>query len=71
MAEEPLSEKLPHRLVLDRTQKKAAPSVLSGFWYAPQPAGQWVDYKPAAAFSAAALSVRSQVKSGSSRPKWP
>ncbi|MDU1535185.1 MAG: hypothetical protein E6899_10150, partial [Neisseria sp.] len=28
-------------------------------------------YTPAAAFNAAALSVRSQVNSGSSRPKWP
>ena len=28
-------------------------------------------YSPAAAFNAAALSVRSQVNSGSSRPKWP
>jgi hypothetical protein len=28
-------------------------------------------YKPAAALSAAALSVTSQVNSGSSRPKWP
>ncbi len=32
--------------------------------------GRWF-YKPAAARSAAALSVRSQVNSGSSRPKWP
>ncbi len=28
-------------------------------------------YRPAAAFKAAALSVRSHVNSGSSRPKWP
>jgi hypothetical protein len=28
-------------------------------------------HRPAAAFSSAAFSVRSQVKSGSSRPKWP
>lgn len=28
-------------------------------------------FRPAAARSAAALSVRSQVNSGSSRPKWP
>ena len=28
-------------------------------------------YKPAAALSAAALSERSQLNSGSSRPKWP
>ena len=61
-------------LVLGRTQKKAAQTVLSGCLDAPQPAGQWeavFDYKPAAAFRAAARSVRSQVKSGSSRPKWP
>jgi hypothetical protein len=31
---------------------------------------QW-PYRPAAALRAAALSVRSQVNSGSSRPKWP
>ena len=28
-------------------------------------------YNPASAFSASALSVASQVKSASSRPKWP
>jgi hypothetical protein len=32
---------------------------------------QALAYRPAAAFSEAARSVRSQVKSGSSRPKWP
>ena len=36
-----------------------------------QPKQKSVYFKPAAAFSAAALSVRSHVNSGSSRPKWP
>ena len=37
----------------------------------PQASGDSVDQIPAAAFSASALSVASQVNSGSSRPKWP
>jgi hypothetical protein len=38
---------------------------------APDQPCQNATYSPAAAFSSAAFSVRSQVKSGSSRPKWP
>jgi hypothetical protein len=37
----------------------------------PAEAGNEPDYSPASARSAAALSVASQVNSGSSRPKWP
>ena len=47
----------------------ACPFFIEGCGLMRQPCSP--DYRPAAAFSAAALSVRSQLNSGSSRPKWP
>jgi hypothetical protein len=51
--------------------KKAAHLTASGFEGGEAPPWGVLSYRSAAERSAAALSVRSQVKSGSSRPKWP
>ena len=49
------------------TARKKAPGRNRGAWVG----GGSAYFRPAAARSACALSVRSQVNSGSSRPKWP
>jgi hypothetical protein len=61
---------MPGRARHDKPKKeKAAMQTMAAFF---QLAGLLASYlMPAAAFSICALSVRSQVNSGSSRPKWP